>query len=349
MGIESLLRQKAEKEKTEVKSLSLVEFAPTQPTLPNQPIDTQPNPTHPTKNQPNQPTQPMRDFVKYPNSVTRNSDRLFRGMNKQTYDKLYNLTRGGFPNPSRSIQITKIELERITGFSDNTLAKHLKDLQTVGLIKITHQLGKHEGSIYEVFVPEETSNQPNPTNPTNPTQKVGPHPTQKIGLVGTGETSENKEDNSDIRFKFKDFKLIDDDLIEISEMFNEAAKRVTGNGLTKKDGEALRELVEIVIAETDIARTRTKSVSVYLKFAVENLRRRLYAEKSKGKSKKTFEPGKSESVETAVEPVEPLDNDIRQTVLESLRQMVKNNGRESVDFFKSNYTETDWSWLMANL
>jgi hypothetical protein len=94
-------------------------------------------------------------------------------------------------------------------------------------------------------------------------------------------------------------------------MWTTASSRATGKYLSQKDGEALRKLVEIIIAENGIARTRTKFISIYLKFAVEDLRRRRYAEKAKGKSKKPFEPGKTEIAETATDRVESLDDIMR--------------------------------------
>lgn len=359
MGIEQLLRQQAEKKKTQETALTLVDTQPIKVTHP-----TEPNPPNQTKTtkprQLTQPTQPMRDFIKYPNSVSRNADKLFRGMNKETYDKLYKLTRGAFPNPSRSIQIKKIELERITGFSDNTLAKHLKDLQAVGLVKITHKLGNHEGSIYEVFIPEELDdkpNQPTPDDPTNPPQKVGANPPQNVGLVGRGKPIENKEDTETLRFKFKDLSYIDDDLpiLEFMNTLNESAKKATGKNLTAKDLEALKELAEIVLTETELARTRTKSVSVYLKFAVENLRRRLYAknstpQKSKGKSAGLSVGKDAPSIEADELPdIEPLTDELRSNALEILRGMVRDNGIDAIENLRSNYTAEDFKWLKNEL
>lgn len=367
MGIEQLLRQQAEKAKAKVQetTLTLVEVHPpnpTQPTQPTKPSQVKKNkltqPSQPMSTKPTQPTQPMRDFIKYPNSVSRNTDKLFRGMNKETYDKLYNLTRGAFPDPSRSIQIKKIELEKITGFSDNTLAKHLKDLQTVGLVKVTHKMGSHEGSIYEVLIPEELDDQPNQPdqgNQDNQPQKLGLDPPQKVGLVGSGKLIENKEDTESLRFKFKDMSTNDDDLtlLEFRNLLNDAAKKATGRNLTAKDLEALLELAEILINETELARTRTKGISVYLKFAVENLRRRLYAKTSAPKKSKENPAGLSVGKNTAiVEPeelpeIEPLTEELRNNALEIMRGMVRDNGIEALENLRTNYTAEDFEWLRS--
>ena len=98
-----------------------------------------------------------------------------------------------------------------------------------------------------------------------------------------------------------------------------------------------------------MAAARASNVSSYIALGTENLKRRLYPKVAKGKLKKPFEPGKAEIAEISPEPVEQLEDDIKQTVLESLRQMVKSNGRESVEFFRGNYTPEDWSWLMDEL
>jgi hypothetical protein len=233
-----------------------------------------------------------------------------------------------------------------------TVDAALNHLQSIGLIQVLRAVGSLSGNQYEIFAPDELSSLPSisstPSTPS-PTQKMDELDIPENGSTSATQIEENKDSYNNTKTFFKDFLNLDDDLREILIMLTAASNRATGKGLTKKDGEGLKELIEIVIAETDIARTRTKSVSVYLKFAVENLRRRLYAEKSKGKSKKTFEPGKTEIIETASEPVEPLDDDIKQTVLESLRKMVKDNGKESVEFFKNNYTSEDWNWLIGEL
>ena len=49
------------------------------------------------------------------------------------------------------------------------------------------------------------------------------------------------------------------------------------------------------------------------------------------------------------EPIEPLNDELKQTVLKSLQLMVENNGRESVEVFKTSYTPEDWQWLMNEL
>ncbi|HEY0461519.1 MAG TPA: hypothetical protein VGC97_20450 [Pyrinomonadaceae bacterium] len=294
---------------------------------------------------------PIRDFQKIPNSITRDAvpSGMFRGKSKLVYDLLWSKSRGKI-NPARTVKISRREIKKETAIGSMvTIDAALNHLQSTGLIQVIRSVGSLTGNQYEIFAPDELVSLSSISSITSPTQKMDILDILESGNTRETQTEENKDSYGNAKTFFKDFLNLDDDLRKILIMLTDASNRATGKGLTKKDGEALRELIEIIVAETDVARTRTKSVSVYLKFAVENLRRRLYAEKSKGKSKKPFEPGKTEITEVVIEPVESLKDDIKQTVLESLRQMVKSNGRESVEFFKNNYTSEDWDWLIANL
>jgi hypothetical protein len=297
---------------------------------------------------------PIRDFQKIPNSITRDAvpAGMFRGKSKLVYDLLWSKSRGKI-NPARTVKISRREIKKETAIGSMvTVDAALNHLQSIGLIEVIRAVGSLSGNQYEIYAPDELSSSPSTSSTSNPTQKMDELDTPENGNTRATQIEENKDSYSTTKTFFKDFLNLDDDLREILIMLTDASNRTTGKGLTKKDGEALRELIEIIIAETDIARTRTKSVSVYLKFAVENLRRRLYAEKSKGKSTKPFEPGKNEinePIETTPEPVEPLDEDIKQTVLKSLRQMVKQNGRESIESFNINYTPEDWNWFMTEV
>jgi hypothetical protein len=102
------------------------------------------------------PVSPINDFQKVPNSITREGipNKLFKGTSKNTYDALYLKTRGAI-KPVRNIRATKRELMKWIGISHVTIFKHLKHLESVGLIAIEQQMGSHDGSIYEVFIPEE--------------------------------------------------------------------------------------------------------------------------------------------------------------------------------------------------
>ena len=180
-----------------------------------------------------------------------------------------------------------------------------------------------------------------------------------MGGVGGVQNYENKLFNQPSKTSLKT-NTIDDDspLVEILKMLNEAAKRATGKDLTAKDFDALKDIVEIIISETDLARTRTHSVSVYLKLAAENLRRRLYAKvsgikpKNVPEEKNWIEVGKNQEQGDEYDEQgnyipKPLDEDGRHEALKILAEYQSWDAplEESEKF----YTAEDWEWLMDNL
>ena len=253
--------------------------------------------------------------------------------------------------------------------SERTLLKNLTHLKSHGLIKITEYEGQHEGNEYEVFLPEELSISITlPTAPTPRTPHHAEHSPQKVETLppvesevsGVGLNVDNTAPYKNPKTIFKDLSNIDDDskIVEIINLLNDAAKRATGKDLTAKDFEALKDIVEIIISETDLARTRTHSVSVYFKLAAENLRRRLYAKKTGIKTKNApeekiwIEVGKNtEQIDEYDEQgnyiPKPLDENGRKEALKILREYqswdapVEDSGRF--------YTPEDWEWLMKNL
>jgi hypothetical protein len=308
------------------------------------------------------PLAPVRDFNKRANSIDRDAMPLgvFPGASKKIYDSLYIRTRGAI-NPVRNIQATRRELMTWSGIQNiKTINAHLKRLKDAGFLKITNFVGEQSGSIYEVFLPEElrvesslSSTQTRPRPDPDQTQKMDSDQTQKMVWVGSGKTTENKDTSADAKTFFKTLRRSDDDAHanSLHEKLNAAARAATGKDLTEKDFEAFDEIVELIINETKIARTRTKSVSVYLKFAAENLRRRLYANQSNLKLKsKVFEPGSpdSKSIVENLESPEPLGAE-REILLEHLQRIVGENGIEAIEIFRENYTNEDWQWVLENL
>lgn len=184
-------------------------------------------------------------------------------------------------------------------------------------------------------------------------QKTDSDQDQKTVRAGSGKPVENKGIYSEAKTFFKTLKLSDDDAPVISALkkLNEAARGATGKDLTEKDFQAFDEIIELIIDETTIAQTRTKSVSVYLKFAAENLRRRLYAKPSKSHAKtKSFEPGSPEprQKEVILEAPEPLGAE-RELLLANLSRIAKENGLEAIEIFRVNYLPEDWQWILENL
>lgn len=309
------------------------------------------------------PLAPVRDYNKRANSIDRDALPLgvFPGASKKIYDAVYLRTRGAIV-PSRTIQATRRELMLWSGIQNiKTINAHLKRLKDCGLFKVVNFVGEQSGSIYEVFLPEEigldlnpdqtqtshTSTIPSPV--PDQIQKMDSDQTQKTVWVGSGKPIENKGASGEAKTLLKTLKLSDDEapLISAFEKLNEAARAATGKELTKKDLEAFEEIVELIINETSIARTRTNSISVYLKFAAENLRRRLY---SKSPVKKLAEKAKANSIQVGKNEFapEPL-GEFKAEALESLQNMVDKNGFEVLEIFRTGYIEEDWQWLVENL
>ena len=330
------------------------------------------------------PTAPMSDFNKRANSIDRDAlpSGVFPGASKKIYDALYLRTRGSI-TPTRSIQATRRELLAWSGVQNiKTINAHLKRLKDAGLLKITNFVGEQSGSIYEVYLPEEIDLTPDPdqtqTTQTIPrpapkphqTQKTDSDQTQKTVWVGSGKTTKNKDTYGEAKTFFKTLNLSDDDaahVLETFDMINQAARSATGRDLSRKDFKAFREIIEMIIDETTIAGTRAQSISVYLKFAAENLRRRLYKKTQptgqslhRSEKSKPFEPGKpavvasgEASLDIRNHPpddfvVEPL-GERRYAMLENLRRTTQINGREAIEVYRENFTAEDWSWLTENL
>ena len=332
-------------------------------------------PTQPTQvTQVTQPTQPQKDFVKVPNSIVREAipNRLFKGMSKQTYDVLYQRTRGAIV-PVRKTQITKGDMELLTGFSDNTLSKHLNWLKNAGLIKITLNLGKHDGSVYEVFIPEELEleiqNQPNQPNPTNPTQKMSPHPPNFVGRVGIVQTVENKDTYESPKTSLKTLKSDDEKkrviLAELTDKFERVSEKLTGKGLRESEAKKWGEVADLLVMELELAAARTETVSSLPAFLKEILRRKLEKKPSNAKGKlpsqqfskgkevsKSLQVGKSGSIQNEEEidlEKETLSAEEKQKTLSIMQDRIREGHRDLVMSMEQAYAETDWRWLLDNL
>jgi hypothetical protein len=308
---------------------------------------------------------PVKDYQKVANSIVREviPTGIFIGKSKHIYDSLYLLTRGAI-TPKRSVRITKKLLMAKAGVgSERTLLKNLSHLKNLGLLKIIEYEGQHEGNEYEILLPEEVIGQPTPPHsphsPYSP-QKVGTLPPVESGVGGVSLITENTGTYASSKTYFKD-SLNDDEkrlLLMTINLLNDAAKRATGKDLTPKDFEALKEIAEIIISETDLARTRTHSVSVYLKLAAENLRRRLYSRKPETKFKNNLggknwsEVGKNKNEADEYDEQgnyipEPLDEHGRKAALELIGEYQARGA--SFEEYERFYTPEDWKWLMENL
>ena len=385
--LQNLLKSKAEKDKakeSEKPKLEIVENnSNVQPTTPKQSllVPTTTNypqvlPT-PTNQNNKTSTSPTKNFTKVPNSITTEAipQGMFKGLSKHTYDVLYKLTRGAI-NPVREIQLTRLELMKLTGLSENTQRAHIKYLSMTGLIKVAYQTGKHEGATYEVFIPEElpgltppnssqvvpsTTNQYQPqVSSSNEYQNLVPDTSQKLAGVSTTNLTENKDTYGFPKTSFKTLKYIDDEapVIDVLDKLNEMARKLTGKDLTKKDLEKFPALIEILISETVIAAARTGSVSATMAFMTENLRRRLYS-KPRPAGKKEARPkhldvgkGSEEEISSALQPQTPLSEEQRENTLTALREAKEANSiffKEFKTYGEIEYTPEDFKWLMENL
>jgi hypothetical protein len=260
--------------------------------VPTQPSPTQPNPAQPSPTYPN-PAQPdsiaaTRDFNRRPNSIDRDGlpAGLFPGTSQKLYNALFLKTRGAIV-PARTIQATKRELMEWSNIrSKNTIAVNLKLLCTLGWIKAHHEVGNHEGSIYEVLTFEELDPQSNPPQPIpaqvdptqpNPTQKLGGDPTQFLGWVGLGKVDENKDTYAfpNTSFNTKEEKFDDEAFAELVGAFRQITTELTGKTPTAAESVRWKELAELLITELKIAAGRT-TVSNVPAFLTEHLRRRLW-------------------------------------------------------------------------
>ena len=325
-----------------------LEAEPTPPTQATPPTsDTQPTPPI------LKPVSPKKDYGKVANSIVRDAmaQGIFIGKSKQIYDFLYLQTRAAV-QPKRSIRMTKGNLMRGSAIgSERTLLKNLNHLKFLGLVKITEFDGQHGGNEYEIFLPEETQATP-PTPPTarqspNPPQKVGTVPPAESGVSGVGQTSMFAGENIPLRHSFKDIEGSDDERFRVFRKLESAAREKTGRDLTEKDYSALLDVFDLLIAETEIAAARTNSISAYIPFMAENLRRRLHA---KPKFEKKGTEAKKDTVgKTSISAPEPLDEESKVTLLKTYREGFTNYGMEWVDQNERFFTPEDWEWLKSNL
>jgi hypothetical protein len=226
------------------------------------------------------PVAPARDYNKRANSIDREAlpAGAFPGASKKIYDALYLRTRGAV-TPERIIRATRREMMKWTGIKDiKTINAHVRKLIDAGLLIRTKLMGEHEGSIYEIVLPEETGTQPVPdpyqtqTNPVpEPNQKTVLDQYQKTVRVGSGNLIENKDTYGIPKTSFKtNTERSDDD--EAFRLLFAVAKEITGKEVPATQW---REVIDVLVAELRIAAART-TVSSAPAFLAEHLRRRLW-------------------------------------------------------------------------
>jgi len=226
------------------------------------------------------PIAPERNFNKRANSLEHSAlpSGLFPGASKKIYDALYVRTRGAVV-PARTVQARHRELLAWSGVKDiKTIKTHLNKLREMALVNWTTLKGEHEGSFYEVFLPEEVNldlaqTQPNPS----PAQKTDLDLAQFLGWAGLPNTVDSKGLNPPDKTSFKTIEKNDDDeaFAELNAALKKAAKEITGREPTQGEAARWGELAEVLVTELKIAAGRT-TVSSVPAFLAEHLRRRLW-------------------------------------------------------------------------
>lgn len=313
----------------------------TPPTTPYHPL---PLPT--TKKNLN--TSPKRDYTKVANSINRDAvpSGLFKGTSKNTYDVLYQRSRGAI-TPTRILKAVQSDLQSWTNLSHNTLRSHLKHLQSVGLVEVHYKLGDNAGAEYEIFLPEEIDLPSyHPLPPPTTSQNVGGGTYQNLLVGGGGLMPENIEENELLRLSLKTNTSDDEAFAGFIENFQTAAEEITGKKLSKHERENLEKLADLLILELRIAARRTDNISSVPAFLTEVLRRRLRDAPASVKSSNV----KVDTIGKTGEPnsydTKPLDEKGREAALEQLREFA---GDELLKDFEKWYTDEDWAWLTEQL
>jgi hypothetical protein len=297
---------------------------------------------------------PVKDYQKIPNSITRDAlpTGIFKGKSKLVYDYLWSRSRGAI-KPSRVVKVSRRQIKEKTAIGSMvTVDAALAQLQAVGLIGKVSAVGSASGNNYEIFAPDELPSSPSITSTSKIYQNLDVLDELKNSSSSTTQIVENTELYKRTKTLFKDFEPFDDDspVYEAFKLLESRAKRHTGRALTRNDWKSFLDLIRMFVDETDLAVSRTTQVSSYLALGTENLQRRLYPKKQpKQKVKDWQSVGNTAPTTPTSELIEPLNEELRQTVLKSLQHIIKKNGREAIDVYKGNYTSEDWDWFIIEL
>jgi hypothetical protein len=200
---------------------------------------------------------------------------------------LYLRTRGAH-TPVKTIRATRREIGQWSGIKNiKTIAAHLSHLSTVGLIIHQWERGSTEGSLYEVRLPEETTNglrwSKTTSAPLNPSESpldqnlVLPLDHNSVS-GGLSQIYVNTDASANAKTSSKTNTERSDDDAALAAMIatlKNATKEVTGKALSPADANRWNELAEVLVAELKIAAART-TVSNVPAFLTEHLRRRLW-------------------------------------------------------------------------
>jgi hypothetical protein len=228
------------------------------------------------------PIAPERNFNKRANSLEHSAlpAGQFPGASKKIYDALYVRTRGAIV-PTRTVQARHRELLAWSGVKDiKTIKTHLNKLREQGLITWQTLKGEHEGSFYEVFLPEEVSpDLAQSQHSGSPNLKTDSDLAQKTDWAGLSNHSDAQGLSSPNKTSFKTNteteKNDDEAFAEFNAALKKAAKEITGREPSQAETARWGELAEVLVTELKIAAGRT-TVSSIPAFLAEHLRRRLW-------------------------------------------------------------------------
>jgi len=297
-------------------------------------------------------TSPSKNFTKVSNSITKRAipERYFRGLSKHTYDVLYQRTRGAI-NPTRTIQLTKDELVKLTGLSKETVKLHIKYLKETRLLDSRPAIGNHAGWEYEIFVPEEIEETEQvgvsigKSSQGKRGQNLPLHTVQNLPLLTHTNSLENKGVSYVSNTSLKTLKNDDDAFADFFGKFQAASEQMTGRKLSKRDAENLSKLADLLLLELKIAARLTDKISSLPAFLTEVLRRKLREPPPPAKEPKVKTDTVGKSVSETYE-IKPLDQTGREAALEQLREFA---GDAFLEDFKKWYTEEDWNWMTEKL
>ncbi len=316
---------------------------------------------------------PKRDYTKVANSINRDAvpSGLFKGTSKNTYDVLYQRTRGAIV-PTRTIKAVQSDLLVWTNLSHNTLRAHLKHLQIVGLVEIHYKLGDNRGAEYEIFLPEEidlTSYHLLP--PPTTSQNVGGGAAQNVGggttqnpLVGGGGVMPASVGENEYLKQYSDNKnktntKRDDEADTLFsgfiERFQTAAKKLTGAPLSKYEQEKWERLADLLVLELETASRRASNpVSSVPAFLTKVLSSKLLNQKPPERTSKSKSGTKPDTVGKhypelygSEDEVKSLNTESKEAAVDFLREF--KDDAEFLEGYKKWYTEEDWNWIINEL
>ncbi len=319
------------------------------------------------------PISPERDFQKVPNSITRQalSDKFFRGKSKQVWDFLWSISRGAI-NPTRTVRATRSEIKERAGLGSMvTVDAAISHLQEVSLIAVNQiSVGSAKGNEYEIFTPEEAMERytsiTSQTGNTSSTHNLVNLDNPVIGITRETQSIEDKDTYENPKTALKQLNNDDDKgaLKVFQQLFDDISIKINGKGLQEKEKEKWAKLAELLIMELELAALNTDSISSIPSFLTEHLRRRLWkSPTASSRSKRTHKKdvvGKNSEASSASSEVggfgsqdsyeaEPLSENQRMAVLNSMKGFLNQGKQEFVMSFKNTYTAEDWNWLIENV